>query len=157
MLALIAAVAQNNCIGAKNQLPWYIPEDLKHFKKITDGHAVLMGRNTWLSLPEKFRPLPNRRNIVLSYNPVEGLPAGVLWYNNLDEALQKHAGEDVYVMGGGMMYAQTIERADTLYITEVHKTVDGDVFFPEINKNIWREVEREDHGEYSFVVYKKNS
>jgi dihydrofolate reductase len=153
---LIAAVAQNNCIGIKNGLPWHLPEDLKHFKKITDGQTVLMGKNTWRSLPEKFRPLPNRKNIVLSYEKIEGLPAGVLGYTNLDAALRDHRNEDIYVMGGGMMYQQTIALADTLYITEVHKTVDGDVFFPKIDKNIWQEVEREDHGEYAFVVYKRN-
>lgn len=155
MIALIAAVSQNNCIGIQNQLPWHLPEDLKHFKKITDGHTVLMGRNTWLSLPPKSRPLPNRRNIVLSYNPIPDLPSAVLCYTNLDEALQKHAAEDVYVMGGGMMYAQTIGRADKLYITEVHKIIDGDVFFPVIDKALWNEAAREDHGDYSFVEYTK--
>lgn len=154
-LALIAAVAQNNCIGAKNQLPWYIPEDLKHFKKITNGKAVLMGRNTWLSLPEKFRPLPNRKNIIVSKNMLEGLPPGAVCYTDLEAAVADHASEDLFVIGGGMMYAQTIDRADVLYITEVHRVVDGDIFFPAINKNKWREVEREDHKEYSFVVYKK--
>src|SRR4051812_46428908 len=117
MLALVAAIAKNNCIGIKNGLPWHIPEDLKHFKEITDGKTVLMGRNTWVSLPEKFRPLPNRKNIVISYSPVENLPANVLWYNSLDTALETHKNEDVFVMGGGMMYKQTIDKADILYIT----------------------------------------
>ena len=155
MLALISAISQNNCIGIKNQLPWNLPEDLKHFKNITDGKTILMGRNTWLSLPEKFRPLPNRKNIVISYDPIPDLPNNVLFYNNLNEALEKQKNEEVFVIGGGMMYKQTIDRADTLYITHVHRVVDGDVFFPEINMNIWQEVEREKHAEFDFVIYKK--
>lgn len=154
-LNIIAAIAENNCIGIKNQLPWNLPEDLKHFKKITDGKTVLMGRNTWLSLPEKFRPLPNRKNIVISFDPINNLPDGVLCYNNLDEALEKHKNEEVFVIGGGMMYQQTIARADMLFITHVHRVVAGDVFFPKINGDIWSETERVDYPEFSFVVYKK--
>lgn len=155
MLSLIAAISQNNCIGVKNQLPWHLPEDLKHFKTITDGKTVLMGKNTWASLPEKFRPLPHRKNIVISSSGVPTLPTGVLLYNNLDKALEENKNEDMFVIGGGMIYKQTIDRADTLYITHIHRAVEGDIFFPEIDKTKWQEVEREKHEKFDFVVYKK--
>lgn len=154
-LALIAAIAENNCIGKNNQLPWHIPEDLKHFKELTDGTTVLMGRNTWLSLPEKFRPLPNRKNVVLSFSPSANLPPGVRSFTNLDTALEALKDEMVFVIGGGTMYRQTIDRADTLYITHVHSMVDGDVFFPQIDPAVWKEVEREKRDGFDFVIYKK--
>lgn len=154
-LALIAAISQNNCIGKNNDLPWHIPEDLKHFKNITDGKTVLMGRNTWLSLPEKFRPLPNRKNVVLSKDPLDGIPNDVRCFNNLNETLDALKNEDTFVIGGGMLYASTIEHADTLYITHVHRFVDGDVFFPAIDTAIWKEIAREKHDEFDFVTYKR--
>jgi len=153
MLSLIAAVAQNNCIGKKNDLPWNIPEDLKHFKDITSGHIVLMGRNTWESIPEKFRPLPNRKNIVITRDIKYMVPKGVEVYSSIDEALEKYKKQDLFIIGGASIYKQTIEKADKLFITEVHQFVDGDAFFPEIDKNVWQEVEREDHEGFSFVRY----
>ena len=155
MLSLIAAIAQNNCIGKDNQLPWNIPEDMKHFKDLTKGHVVLMGRNTWESIPKKFRPLPNRTNIVITRNKEYKVPEGVEVYSSIEEVLEKHKGKLVFSIGGASIYKQTIDLADTLYITHVHKDVDGDTFFPNIDKSIWKEVEREDREDFSFVVYKK--
>ncbi len=152
-LALIAAIAKNNCIGIKNQLPWNLPEDLKHFKDLTMGKTVLMGRNTWLSLPQKFRPLPGRKNVVISFDPIDDLPSDVRWFNSLDTALRELKNEDVFVTGGAMIYKQTIDHADTLYITHVHRIVDGDVFFPVIDTSKWKEVEREKLPEFDFVKY----
>ena len=152
MLSLIAAVAENNCIGKSNTLPWYLPEDLKHFKKLTTDKAVLMGRKTWESIPEKFRPLPNRVNVVISRQKLT-LPPGVELYHSVDEALAAHKNDEVFVIGGAEIYRQTIEQADTLYITEVKKIVEGDAFFPVIDNNVWRETEREEHAEFSFVIY----
>ncbi|OIO19186.1 MAG: hypothetical protein COY69_00930 [Candidatus Magasanikbacteria bacterium CG_4_10_14_0_8_um_filter_32_14] len=153
MLSIIVAISQNNCIGKNNALPWDIPEDLKHFKDITNGHAVLMGQNTWESIPEKFRPLPNRKNIVVTREKDYKVPENVEVYNSLDEALEKYKTQDLFVVGGASIYAQTITKANKLFITEVHQFVDGDTFFPEIDKNVWQEARREDCNGFSFVQY----
>jgi len=155
MLSIIVAISENNCIGKDNALPWNIPEDLKHFKDITNGHAVLMGQNTWESIPEKFRPLPNRKNIVITREKDYKVPENVEVYNSLDGALEKYKNQDLFVVGGASIYAQTICKVDQLFITEVHQFVDGDTFFPEIDKNIWKEISREKHDGFDFVLYKK--
>lgn len=157
MLSLIAAISENNCIGKSNSIPWYLPEDLKHFKKLTTGKVVVMGRKTWESIPEKFRPLPNRKNVVITRNTQLVFPSGVEVYQNIKEALRKHQNEEVVIIGGGELYTQTIESADTLYITHVHRMVEGDIFFPQIDTKLWKEVDREDHQEFSFVTYKRIS
>ncbi|HRH23551.1 MAG TPA: dihydrofolate reductase [Candidatus Magasanikbacteria bacterium] len=155
MIALIAAISENNCIGKSGTLPWYIPEDLKRFKNITTGHTVLMGRKTWESIPEKFRPLPNRKNIVVTRNTDYPVPAGVMLYHSVDEALKREEG-DIMVIGGAEIYTQSIDHADTLYITHIRTVIeDGTAFFPAIDPTIWKEVEREDHEHFSFVTYKK--
>jgi dihydrofolate reductase len=155
MISLIAAVSENNCIGKKNALPWYLPEDLKHFKQITSGYTVLMGRKTWESIPAKFRPLPNRKNIVITAQMDFSVPNDVEVYHTISEALEAHKNEQIFIIGGGNIYIQTINLADTLYITHVHQTVDGDVFFPKIDKAVWREIERENFEKFSFVKYTK--
>ena len=154
-LALIAALATNNCIGQNGRLPWHIPADLKRFKELTRGKIVLMGRKTWESIPEKFRPLPYRVNVVISRQPHLALPPGVKLYHTIDEALATHAGEDIVIIGGGEVYRQTMALADTLYITEVNQTVEGDAFFPPIDKTAWHETEREKNEGFSFVTYKR--
>lgn len=154
MLSLIAGISQNNCIGQNGQLPWHIPEDLKHFREVTAGKTVLMGRKTWESLPEKFRPLPNRTNIIITRQTDYSVPTGVEVYATIDEAIAKHP-EEIVVIGGAEIYKQTIDQADRLYITHINQTVNGDAFFPEIDLNIWHEVERADHEGYSFVTYQK--
>lgn len=155
MITLIAAVAQNQCIGAKGQLAWHIPEDLNHFKQLTLGKTVLMGERTWKSLPDKARPLPGRANVVVSSDLSFTAPEGVRVFNDLDQALKDLSSEDVFVMGGAMVYAQTIDRADRLEITHVHRVVDGDVFFPQIDPSRWQETTREDHPDFSFVTYQR--
>lgn len=154
-LALVAAVSTNNCIGKDGQLPWHIPEDMKRFKELTMGKTVLMGRKTWESLPVKFRPLPQRKNIIITRQEGYIVPDGVWIYSSIDAALKAHGQEDIMVIGGAEIYRQTINRADTLHITHVHQSVDGDAFFPTIDPTIWREVEKENHGEFSFVKYAK--
>lgn len=154
-ISIIAGVAENNCIGIGNTLPWHIPEDLAHFKKVTQGKPVLMGSKTWESLPEKFRPLPGRTNIVIAKKKDYVLPEGVLLFNDLDSPFKELLDEEIFIIGGGSIYAQMIGIADTLYITHIHRKVDGDVFFPEIDSNIWKETEREDHEDFSFVTYKR--
>lgn len=156
MIALVAAVAQNNCIGQRGALPWYLPEDLKHFKRLTSGHVVIMGRKTWDSIPEKFKPLPKRANVIITRQPnFKALP-GVEIFHTIPEALAAHAGKDIFIIGGAEIYNQTIAQADTLYITAVHRPVEGDAFFPKFDKNEWPETERENHEEFSFVTYVHN-
>lgn len=155
MLSLIAGISQNNCIGKNGQLPWHIPEDLKHFREVTAGKIVLMGRKTWESLPEKFRPLPNRINIIITRQADYSTPTGVEIFDTIDEAMSAHREQEIIVIGGAEIYQQTIAHADRLYITHINQTVDGDAFFPTIDTTIWHETERLDHDGYSFVTYEK--
>lgn len=153
-ITLIAAVAKNGCIGKDGKLPWHLPEDMAHFKQLTMGKTILMGRKTWESLPEKFRPLPNRKNIIVTRQAEYQLPTGVERYGSVDEALAAHS-EAIIVIGGAELYRQTIAKADTLFITHVDQLVDGDAFFPPIDPNVWREAERETHEGFSFVTYQR--
>jgi dihydrofolate reductase len=155
MITLIAGIAQNNCIGNNGALPWHIPEDLKHFKELTTNKTVVMGRKTWESLPEKFRPLPNRKNVVITRQTDYAAPEGVLTFSSTTDAFAQLATEDIFIIGGAELYKQTIDQADALEITHIDQTVEGDAFFPQINAETWREVSREDHDGYSFVRYEK--
>ena len=153
MLSLIVAVAKNGVIGANNQLLWHISDDLKRFKAITSGSPIIMGRKTFESLG---RPLPNRHNIVVTRNEQFPLPEGVTRANSLADAIEKAQGEkEIFVIGGGQIYKQSIELADKIYITEVDQTPEGDTVFPEIDKNIWNEILREEHDGFSFVDYER--
>lgn len=152
-LSLIAGISKNNCIGVNGSLPWDIPEDLKHFREMTAGKTVLMGRKTWESLPAKFRPLPNRTNIIITRQTDYSVPPGVEVYATIDEATDKHSNEEIMVIGGAEIYKQTIEQANTLYITHINQTVAGDAFFPAINLTVWKENARENHDGFSFVTY----
>jgi len=155
---IIAAVARNRAIGFKNKLIYWLPNDLKRFKALTTGHTIIMGRNTFASLPKG--ALPNRRNIVLSTTTKE-LP-GCDCFASMDEAL-KHceANEDIYIIGGASVYEQAIGRADRLCLTEVDDTpTEADTFFPQYND--WVETAREEHGiderhayRYAFVDYER--
>lgn len=164
-LALIAAIAENGCIGVDNKLPWYLPEDLKYFKAVTSGKAIIMGRTTFDSLG---RPLPNRSNIVITRNTHFQAPEGVRVVYSLSEAIEVaeavahiQGQDEVLVIGGAQIYGQALAQADRLYLTEVKKTVEGDAFFPEWDKSQWQEVGRQDHHyepsalDYSFVVYER--
>jgi dihydrofolate reductase len=158
MITLVAAVANNNYIGKNGELPWKIPEDMKHFRDITMGKTVLMGRKTWESIPKKFRPLPGRKNIVITRNQSYDKGGDVLIYHNIETALDNHAKkEDIMVIGGGGIYEQTIDKADKLEITHVHQDVDGDTYFPKIDPSIWKEVSRQDHTNFSFVTYRRST
>lgn len=157
MISIVAAVSKNGAIGNKGKLPWHIPEDLRRFKELTSGNAVLMGRKTFESILGYLgKPLPNRKNIVITRQEEYAAFEGVLVYKTIEDALQKHRAEDIYVIGGAEMYAQTIGLADKLYITEVHQEIEGDAFFPSINPNEWKEISREDCKGYSFVEYAKS-
>lgn len=155
MISLIAAISENNCIAKDGHIPWDIPADMKFFKEKTLGHTVVMGRKTWEAIPPQFQPLPNRTNIVVTKNIDYSLPEHVIKHTILSDALIHAPQEELFVIGGGEIYAETIAVADMLYITHVHQTIDGDIFFPEINKNEWIETWREDHDGFSFVIYKR--
>lgn len=141
-ISIIVAIAGDNGIGKDNKLLWHIPADLKRFKLITVGHTVIMGKNTFLSLPGG--ALPNRRNIVITDNRSENFPDCQMVYS-VDEALE-HSDPDRenFVIGGASVYRQFLPLADTLYLTRVHKVFDADTFFPEILAEEWDEISREE-------------
>jgi len=153
MINVIAAVAENGVIGGDNQLLWRLPEDLKRFKALTMGHTLVMGRKTFDSIG---RPLPGRTTIVITRDRA-WTREGVTVAHNLDDALTVARGE-VFIAGGGEIYAQAMARAERLYITHVKARFDGDARFPPIDAT-WRAAEREAHDEgplrYEFVTYLK--
>ncbi|MDO9244029.1 MAG: dihydrofolate reductase [Rhodocyclaceae bacterium] len=214
-LTLVAAVAKNGVIGDSNALPWHLPEDLKHFKQLTSGHAVIMGRKTWESLPLRFRPLPGRLNIVLTRDP-RYVAEGAMVVHTLQEALKVGAGPSqtdsplvggsepglrargvnhvgaggtapeetrraapsvssppgggaphggafgggLFVIGGAELYAHALPLADRLELTEIDRDFPGDVFFPEIAPDEWREISRQpgisSNGlRYAFTTYER--
>lgn len=141
MITIVVAVGKNNEIGKGNQLLWHLPKDLKHFKEITNGYPVVMGRKTYDSIG---KPLPNRTNIIVT-RKTDWFEEGILIVNTLKEAL-KHAkkiNEKVFVIGGGDIYKQCMEVADRIELTLVDGEFDADVFFPEINEKEWEIVEEE--------------
>ncbi len=135
-ISIIVAIAANHAIGKDNQLLWHISADLKRFKQITGGHPVVMGKNTFYSLP--VRPLPKRRNIVITNVPGEIIEGCDMAYS-IEEA-EALCDENIenFIIGGGSIYQQFMDIAYKMYITRVHKEFDGDVFFPEIDPNVWQ-------------------
>ena len=153
VLSLLAAVPRNGAIGRNNQLLWREPEDLRHFRRVTMGSPVLMGRKTWDSLPERFRPLPGRRNLVLSRDPAWHAD-GADKVASLAAALQAAAGASrLAVIGGGQIYALALPYADELVLTEIDAELDGDTYFPHWDRAHYTEVSRDDRAGYSFVTY----
>ncbi len=157
-LALIAAVARNGAIGRDNDLLWKESADQKHFAATTRGHAVIMGRRTWESLPPRFRPLPGRRNIVVTRSAGFEAP-GAATVDSLDAALQRLSSETkVFVIGGAQLYAQALPRVDEMVLTEIDADLDGDVHFPHWDRQAFSEVRREAHVDaqglpFAFVTY----
>jgi dihydrofolate reductase len=140
-ISIIVAIAENRAIGKDNKLLWHISEDLKRFKKLTSGHTLIMGRNTFLSLPNG--ALPNRRHIVISDKADEQFD-GCEMAGSIEEAISKTAStEECFVIGGGMVYAQFLSRAGKLYLTRVHHSFDADTFFPEIDFSQWEALSEE--------------
>ncbi len=159
LLTLIAAVARNGVIGIGNRLPWHLPADLRHFKALTTGHAVIMGRKTWESLPETFRPLPGRQNIVVTRN-ADFRAAGATVVNSLPAAIAAADGDEAFVIGGAELYAAALPLADRLQLTEIAAAFDGDTHFPVIDPQQWREAARETGQHeaglgYAFVTYQR--
>ena len=153
IITLVAAHDPNLVIGKEGGLPWRYPEDLKFFKSITLGNTIVMGRGVFEELNEI--PLPGRKNIVLSRSRTYD---NVDTYSSIEQALEAIPDEEVFIIGGGEIYKQTLPIADKLIITEIKKEYDGDTFFPDYRREIgerWVEESRDDHDDLSFVVYKE--
>jgi dihydrofolate reductase len=145
IVSIIAAVARNRVIGKNNDLPWHLPNDMRFFKEKTKGHHVLTGRKNYDSIPEKFRPLPGRTNIVVTRNENYHAP-GAEMFKTIEEgiAFAKANGEqELFVMGGGQIYEHALQLAlvDKMYITWVDAEPEGDIRFPDFDRNVWKEVE----------------
>ena len=159
-LAIVVAMATNRTIGAGNTLPWRCPEDLQHFKKLTMGHHLIMGRKTFVSIG---KPLPGRTTVVVTRDRNLKLE-GCTVVNSIPEALAACTRDSqVFVVGGADIYAQTLDLADTLYVTEIQKVVMGDAAFPDFDPSDWTEISREHRSrmapeplDYHFVTYKRS-
>lgn len=160
-ISLIAAVADNSVIGKDNRMPWHLPKDMKWFKNITTGGDVIMGKKTYYSLP--VRPLPGRRNIVISHDPA-GLD-GCVMASSVEDALSKiNPEKENFIIGGGSIYRQFMPFANRLYITRVFHPVDGDTFFPDIHPEEWILTFSEEHGKdekhafnFAFQIYERRN
>ncbi|MBS1522628.1 MAG: dihydrofolate reductase [Bacteroidetes bacterium] len=140
-VTIVVAIAENYAIGKNNQLLWHMPADLKHFKQITSGHTVIMGRKTYDSVG---KPLPNRRNIIITRQEIT-IP-GCEVVKSVEEALELCAGEEeVFIVGGAEIYKLAMNKTDRIYLTIIHHSFDADTFFPEIDYMEWKEASREDH------------
>lgn len=165
MVSLLVAYAHNRVIGKDNDLPWYLPADLRRFKELTTGHPVIMGRKTFDSIiARNGKPLPNRTNIVVTRDPDYGFD-GAMVTNDLDEAIMMAQPQgETFVIGGAEIFRQTISLADRIYATEIDADIAGDVQFPEFDRVLWQEVSRESHEpddknpyRYDYVTYEKTS
>jgi len=160
MISIIVAVSEDWGIGKNNELLWHISEDLKRFKRLTTGNTIVMGKRTWESLPR--RPLPGRKNIVLTDDPHERIPDAVTAYS-IEDALGKcEKDEEIFIIGGGSIYRQFMIIADRLYITHVHKKAPADIYFPEIDLKIWEATEKEEFVAsdsntipYTYTIYER--
>ena len=159
VIAIIAALARNRTIGAGNKMPWHLPEDLKRFRQLTTGHRVIMGRKTFESIG---RPLPNRTNIIVTRSTSFAV-VGCTIVHTLEEAFAAGPPDTMaFVIGGGDIYAQTLDRAAKMYLTEIDAEIAGDAFFPAFNRSDWIEIQREQRHvaapqpmSFSFVDYQR--
>ncbi|MBP9925918.1 MAG: dihydrofolate reductase [Cyclobacteriaceae bacterium] len=164
IISLIAALAKNRIIGKNNDLPWHLPDDMKYFMQTTKEHYVIMGRKNYESIPEKFRPLPNRTNIVVTRKKDFQAPNCIV-VNSLQEGLTLGSNanqEEVFIIGGSEIYKLGLPLANKLYLTEIDAVIEGDTYFPSIDLNEWKEVSRNHHEKdirhahaFDFVIYEK--
>lgn len=165
-ISIIVAKAENDVIGKDNTLIWHLPADMKHFRSKTSGHCVITGRKNYESIPEKFRPLPNRTNIVIT-RQVDYSAPGAIVVDSIEKALKKAkelADSETFIIGGAEIYKQSMNLVDKLYITEIRHSFDGDVSFPSINSGVWKKTKEENFKkddtnkyDYSFVEYEKSA
>ena len=150
-ITIIAALADNGIIGAAGKIPWHLSDDLKRFKRLTLGHPVIMGRKTYDSLG---KPLPGRRNLVLTRGVAI---TGIECFASLEAGLATCRDEIVFIIGGAEIYRQALPLANTLLLTHVHQSVEGDTKFPEFDPRSWQEVRREEHPGHAFVEYRRRA
>lgn len=158
MISIIAAVSEDLGIGRNNELLWHISEDLKRFKKLTQGKTVIMGKRTWESLPRK--PLPGRKNIVLTDRQGETFEGAITAHSISDSLAKCSGGTDIFIIGGESIYRQFMPLADRLYITFVHSKAEADVFFPAIDPDLWKVIYEEAYNPgisegipYTYIIY----
>jgi len=140
----VVARAENGVIGKDNQLPWHFPSDMKHFKDLTMGQTVIMGRKTYESIPEKFRPLPGRENIILSRSESANAALSekqprLRYFNSIETAIRNVKTEKAFIIGGASIYKQTLENIDGIYLTCIHAEFEGDAYYPDLPKNFEEE------------------
>jgi dihydrofolate reductase len=165
-ISLIAALTQNHVIGKNNDLPWHLPDDMKYFMQTTKQHHVIMGRKNYESIPEKFRPLPNRTNIVVTHQSNFHAPNCTV-VNSLEQGIalaKKNNEQELFIIGGAEIYKLAMPFAHRLYLTEIQTELEGDTHFPTLDKQQWREVSRTHHTTdekhryaFDFVVYEKKN
>ncbi len=159
MLSIIVAMSENRVIGRENQLPWHLPADLKHFKRLTTGHAIIMGRKTFESIG---RPLPHRRSIIITRDR-QYRAEGAEVVHSLEEAIELcRDDEEAFIIGGAEIFRLALPRIDRVYLTLIHATVEGDTFFPDLDQQQWTLVQDEHHAAdeanpfaYSFRLYER--
>jgi dihydrofolate reductase len=160
VISLVVARAANGVIGRDGKLPWRLPSDMRHFRELTTGHTVLMGRKTFESLPPKYRPLPQRRNLVLSSDAGLELP-GAEVFEDLSSALEA-CEHSCFAIGGSLVYGETLPLAENVFATEIEQEVEGDTFFPELPPSEWRCVRRserivENELAFTFAEYERTT
>ncbi len=144
MISIIVAVAENNVIGKDNSLIWHLPADMKYFKEKTNGHCVITGRKNYESIPEKFRPLPNRTNIVIT-RQANYSAQGAIVVSSIEEAIEKAkqtGDQEIFIIGGSEIYKQFLRYMDKIYLTKIYHNFEGDSFFPNLNPDEWHETNR---------------
>jgi dihydrofolate reductase len=163
MINIIVATTTNFVIGKDNDLPWHLPTDMKYFKDTTKGHIVVMGRKCWESIPEKFRPLPNRKNIVMTRDP-NYVANGAIVSHDLEQILVSHENshEQVFIIGGAELYREAFKYANRLFLTQIYSEVEGDVYLEGLEPNNWSLVEGselyEENGfKFRFELYEKKA
>lgn len=164
IISLIAALTENRVIGKNNDLPWRLPDDMKYFMKTTTGHHVIMGRKNYDSLPANFKPLPNRTNIIVT-RQLNFVAKGCTVVNSIKagiEIAKSNKEEELFIIGGAQIYEQALPMAHRLYLTEIKAEVNGDTYFPKIDRNQWKEISRVAHAAdekhrfaFDFVIYKR--
>ena len=163
-ISLIVAVSENMVIGKDNKLAWHLPDDMNYFSNMTKGHSIIMGRKNWESIPKKYRPLPERKNIVVTRNN-KFEDKGAIIVNSIEKAVEKARRfdeEEIFIIGGGEIYKLGFAYVDKLYITKIYANIDGNTYFPKWNKENWKEISRISHPkdekhefDFDYVIYKK--
>ncbi|MFA4930759.1 MAG: dihydrofolate reductase [Patescibacteria group bacterium] len=164
MISIIVAASTNNVIGQSNELPWYLPADLKHFSQLTTHHTVIMGRNTYESIIDKLGcPLPKRKNIVITRQTNYPVAKNVVLANSIDMALSKvDPDKETFIIGGAQIYNQFMPHVERIYLTRIHAHIDGDTYFDSFNEQDWELVDEQFHQradnnsyDYSFLIYER--